>query len=163
MLKWMVILATLVYLADSIVSAQEVPMASDDPKVNKTLNTEMFDFISKILGAGKMAPHMNCTLKTRSSRELRKFSGGDQWVEVLDVDFNSNGFDSGQKINFRIPITAKYGVRQSTNQWSGLGEDIKVELGDYYEHWLKFSHDGQGRIVQIMMGNNLKTVPCYVR
>jgi len=39
--------------------------------------TEMFDFISKTLGAGKRAPHTNCTLKTRSSRELRKFSGDD--------------------------------------------------------------------------------------
>lgn len=163
MLRWMVIIATLVYLADSFVAAQEVPMVSDDPKVDRPLNTEMFDFISKTLGAGKIAPHMNCTLKTRSSRELRKFSGGDLWVEVLEVNFNSNGFDSGLKMNFKIPMTAKYGVRKSSNQWSGLGEDIKVELGDYYEHWIKFTHDGRGQIVQIMTGNNLRVAPCYSR
>ena len=162
MLKWMAILASLVYLADSLVQAQEVPMVNDDPVASRVLDTEMFDFITKTLSAGKMAPHMDCTLKTRSSRELRKFSGGNTWVETLEVDFSSNGFDNGLKMKFKIPSNAKYGVRQSTNQWSGLGEDIKIELDDYYGHWLKFSHDGQGRIVQLILGNNLRVAPCFI-
>lgn len=161
MLRWMVIIATLVYLADSFVAAQ--PMVSDDPTVNKTLTPEMFEFVAKTLGAGKLAPHMQCSLKTHSSRELRKFSSGKEWVETLEIDFSSNGFDSGRKISFKIPNTAKYGSKKSANQWSGLGEDIKVETQDYYDHWLKFTHDGQGNIVQLIMGNSLTVVPCQIR
>lgn len=163
MLRWMVIIAAIVYFADSLVNAQEVPMVSDAPKVTKRLTPEMFDFISKTLGSGKMAPHMLCTLKTRSSRALRKFSGSQQWVETLEVNFNSNGFDDGLKMNFVIPSTAKYGIQKATNQWSGLGEEIKIDLDDYYGHWIHFTHDGRGQLVLLMLGNNLRTTPCYVR
>lgn len=160
-LRWIFVMAGLVYFVDSIVLAQEVPMINDDPRIEKTLDTEMFDFISKTLGSGKLATHLQCTLKTRNSREQRRFSDSSQWVELLEIDFNSNGFDSGLKMKFKIPNTAQYGLRKTTNQWSGLGEEIKIELGDRYGHWIKFAHDGQGRILQLIMGNDLRTVPCY--
>lgn len=145
------------------VSAQEVPTVSDDPVINQTLDKDMFDFVTKTLSSGKMAPHLQCTLKTRVHRELRKFSDGEEWVEILEVTFNSNGWDSGHKMQFKIPANARYGVRRSSNQWSGTGEDIKINLEDYYGHWLRFTHDGQGRIVQLMLGNNLKTTPCQTK
>lgn len=143
--------------------AQEVPMINDDPVVNRKMDNEMFDFVSKTLGGGKMAPHMECTLKTRNSRELRKFASGKEWVEILEVDFNSNGYDSGYKLSFKIPNDARYGHKKTPNQWSGVGEDIKIELGDRYGHYLRFTHDGQGRIVQLILGNDLRTTPCQVK
>lgn len=163
MIRWMILLASLVYLADSLVAAQEVPFVNDEPVVNQTLDTEMFDFISKTLGAARMYPHMQCTLKTRSSREQRTFLEGSEWVETLEVDFSSNGFDSGYKIKFVIPSTAKFGLRKNNNHWSGLGEDIRIELDDFYGHWLSFTHDGKGRLVRLILGNNLRIVPCQVR
>lgn len=163
MLRWILLILGTVNLYSSRGIAQEVPMISDDPVVNRNLNAEMFDFISKTLGSTKMAPHMRCTLRVRNDRELRKFSEGSEWVEVLNISFNSNGFDSGYKMNFKIPLKAKYGIKKSTNQWSGLGEDIKIELGDYYDHWLKFTHDGNGQIVELIVGNNLKTAPCALK
>ena len=157
------ILLVLIYFADCLAAAQEVPILNEEPVVNQTLDPEMFDFVSKTLGANRMYPHMQCTLKTRASRELRKFSEGSEWVETLDVDFSSNGFDSGYKISFKIPSTAKYGVRKNNNQWSGRGEDVRIELDDFYGHWLSFTHDGKGRLVRLILGNNLRVVPCQVR
>lgn len=163
MLRWILLLASLVYLVDSMVLAQEVPMVNDDPLVRDTMDADVFDFVSKILSGGKMSPHMLCTLKVRNTRELRNFSRGKQWVEFLEISFNSNGFDSGLKMNFKLPDNAKYGIKKSPNQWSGLGEDIKIELGDYYGHWIKFSHDGQDRLVQLILGNNLRITPCQIK
>lgn len=160
MLRWILLILGAINFYSFSVIAQEVPMINDDPIVNQNFNTEMFDFVSKTLGSAKMASHIRCTLKVRNDRELRKFSGGSEWVEVLNISFNSNGFDSGYKMNFKIPMTAKYGIKKSSNQWSGLGEDIKIELGDYYDHWLKFTHDGSGQIIQLIVGNNLRTAPC---
>lgn len=55
MIRWMILLASLVYLVDSYVfAAQDVPFVNDEPLVNQTLDTEMFDFIAKTLGAGRM-------------------------------------------------------------------------------------------------------------
>ncbi|UOE99954.1 hypothetical protein [Bdellovibrio reynosensis] len=161
MLRWMVIIATLVYLADSLVAAQ--PMINDDPKVKKVLKGEMFEFVSKTLATGKLAEHLICTIKTRSSRELRKFSSGKEWVETLEIDYSSNGFDSGRRLNIKIPDIAKYGVKKSGNTYSGLAEKVKIELGDYYDHWIEFTHDGQGTITQLLLGNNLYVAPCQTR
>lgn len=160
MIRWMIFLAGLVYLADTFVNAQEVPRIDDAPAVTHKMDNDMFDFVTKTLGGAKMAPHMKCTLKTHSSRELRKFSTGSQWVELLEVDFNSNGFESGQKMLFKIPSTATYGLQKTTNQWSGLGEDIKIDLGDSYGHWIRFSHDGTGRLIQLILGNDLRIAAC---
>lgn len=157
------ILAALLILSQTA-SAQEVPKMNDDPKVNKILDRQMFDFLSRTLGENKMAAHMKCQLKTRERKELRKFSTGEQWVDVLEVEFNSNGYSSGEEMKFKIAEGyTKYGVKKSTNQWSGLGEDIKIELNDYYSHWLKLSHDGQGRLVQLVLGNDLRIAPCEFR
>lgn len=140
--------------------AQWVPTVSDDPTVMKVFDQDTFDFVSKTLSQNKLARHLNCTLKTRTSHELRKFSDGEKWIDVLEITYNTNGFDSGQKMNIKIPILAKVGIKKDLNQWSGMGEVIKIELGDYYSHWLRFTHDGQGHIVQLMMGSDLRMLPC---
>ncbi|MGZ6473354.1 MAG: hypothetical protein ACXWRZ_19490 [Bdellovibrio sp.] len=163
MFKLFSFVLTVICLWSSLLLGQEVPAINDDPLATNTLNTEMFDWISGILSSGKMAPHMLCTLKVRNERTLRKFSDGEKWMEILNISFNSNGFDSGYKMNFKIPISAKYGIKKSTNQWSGIGEEIKIELGDHYDHYIKFTHDGHGQIVQLILGNNLRTVPCQLK
>ena len=152
-----------VLLFTSYAPAQEVPVVTDEPRIDKTMDNEMFDFVSKLLGSNKMAPHMKCGLKVRNSRELRKFSSGEEWIEILEVDFKSNSFDSSYKMKFKIPSNAKYGSKRANNQWSGTGEDIKIDLADYYGHWIRFTHDGQGRLVQLMLGNNLRMAPCEIK
>jgi len=59
-------------------------------------------------------------------------------------------------------MIAKYGIKKVSNQWSGLGETIKIEAGDYYEHWITFTHDGKGGIVSLNVGNILRVLPCQV-
>jgi len=138
-------------------------MIAKDPVASRVLDREMFEFLARTLGEAKMAPHLRCTLKARAGKELRKFTTGEDWIETLDVSFSSNGFDSGFKMNFVIPSTAKYGLQKTNNPWSGVGEEIRVELNDSYGHWLQLTHDGQGRIVQMMFGNDLRLAPCQVR
>lgn len=159
MIKRIALILSLIFLSFSSL-AQIVPQINDDPRMDQVLDRDMFDFVAKTLGSGKMAPHMACTLKTRTGRELRKFSSGSEWVEYLAIEYNSTGFDGGQKMTFKIPMGAKYGVNKTTNQWSAVGEDIKIELGDRFGYWLRFAHDGQGRIIMLQLGNDLSLAPC---
>ncbi len=161
MAHW-ILLIFLLALAGNV-SAQEVPFVSDDPVVRRVLDQDMFDFVTKTLGSARLAPHLKCTLKTRSSRELRKFSDGEKWVETLEINYNTNGFDSGQKVSLKIPMTAKYGTKEQANQWSGLGETIKIEVGDYYGYWIIFTHDGKNGIVGLNIGNRLGSMPCQIK
>lgn len=160
MIRWIVFLFVLGAVTDELAFGQNVPFVSDDPPVAQELDRDMFDFVSKTLGTAKLSTQLKCTLKTRTSRELRKFSDGERWVETLDVDYNTNGFESGQKLKIKIPMIAKYGVKKNSNQWSGLGETVKIETGDYYDHWITFTHDGKGGIVGLSMGNRLGVFPC---
>ncbi len=143
--------------------AQSLPMINDDPPVNKKFDSEMFNFITQILSTGKIAPNLLCTLQTRNRQEVLKFSNSTKWTETLELKFSSNGFESGYKMQFAIPFTAKYGTKVTHNQWSGLGEEIKIELDDAYDHWIKFTHDGKGQIVQLILGNRFRTAPCELR
>lgn len=162
MIRWIVFLFVLGAVTDEIAFGQEVPFINDDPSVQQELDQDMFDFVAKTLGSAKLSPHMKCTLKTRTSRELRRFSDGEKWTDTLEVTYNTSGFESGQKVSFKIPMIAKYGLKKEANQWSGLGETVKIEMGDYYEHWLKFTHDGKGTIVNINIGNRLRVFPCQL-
>ncbi len=160
MIRWIVFLFFLGALTDQIAFGQEIPFINDDPVVHQEFDQNMFDFVTKTLGSAKLSSHMRCTLKTRTSRELRKFSDGDKWTDILEVTYNTNGFESGQKLTLKIPMMAKYGLKKESNQWSGIGETIKIEAGDSYEHWLQFTHDGKGGIVFLNIGNRLRTLPC---
>jgi hypothetical protein len=55
---------------------------------------------------------------------------------------------------------AKYGLKKVENEWSGIGEDIKIQLSDRLNHWIRFVHDGRGQIVMLQLGNDLMTNPC---
>jgi hypothetical protein len=150
----------LLFSMNAFAEGEIVPVVNDDPVTNQTLERDMFDFIAQTLGSGKMASHMACSLKTRVGREQRKFSSGSEWVEYIQVDFNSTGFEGGKKTSFKIPMGANYGVKKTNNQWSAVGEDIKIELGDTYGHWIRFAHDGQGRLIMLQLGNDLAVNPC---
>lgn len=142
----------------SAYSDQIIPVIADDPETNLTLKGEMFDFVAQALG-NPLAPHMNCTLSTRKGREIRKFSSGSEWVEFIEIDFESSKY-GGRKTRFKIPLGAKYGLKKSQNEWSGIGEDIKIQLSDRLSHWIRFVHDGRGHIVMLQTGNDLANNPC---
>ncbi|WP_413560301.1 hypothetical protein [Bdellovibrio sp. HCB209] len=142
----------------SAYSNQIIPVIADDPETNLTLKGDMFDFVAKNLG-NQLASHMNCTLSTRKGREIRKFSNGSEWVEYIEVDYESPKY-GGRKSKFKIPLGAKYGLKRAENEWSGIGEDIKIQLSDRLNHWIRFTHDGRGQIVMLQLGNDLATNPC---
>lgn len=159
MLKYLPILGCILF--SNQLWAQDVPMINVDPKVDRPLEPAMFDFITTTLN-GHLASYMECTLKTKFNREVRNFSTGPEWVETLAVDFHSGGVFC-PSMSFKFPMTSKYGIQKASNQWSGIGEEIKLEAGDYYGHWLKFTHDGKGRIVELMLGNDLQVCPCHLK
>lgn len=162
MRKILIALTVTVVISTAPSQAQEFPMLNDDPKADRPLEPAMFDFITQIL-SGKMAAHMHCKLKTKFIREVRNFSTGPEWVETLTIDYQMDDTYGSPQMSFKIPMTAKYGVQKSSNQWSGLGEDIKIEVNDSYGHWLKVTHDGNKNMVQLILGSDLRTHPCMIR
>lgn len=144
--------------------AQDIPFPNDEPVARTTLAFDDFENITKLLHAGKLSPHMKCELKVRTFKEERKFSEGKKWVEILEVEYYPRGLFADMKIKILIPAElATFGTKYVSNQWSGAGEDIKIEAHDYYDHWLRFMHDGKSRLVQFSLGNRLATYPCLVK
>lgn len=137
---------------------QIIPTINDDPPTTESLDRDMFDFVAKTLG-NQLAPHLNCTLNVQKGREVRKFSSGSEWVEFISIDYDSSKL-GGRKTQFKIPMGAKYGLKKSENEWSGIGEDIKIQLSDRLSHWIRFAHDGRGQIVMLQLGNDLMNNPC---
>ena len=66
MIRWIVFLFVLGAVTDEIAFGQEVPSINNDPAV-----LQEFDSVTN---AAKLSSYMKCTLKTRTSRELREFS-----------------------------------------------------------------------------------------
>lgn len=143
-------------------NAQE--FVSEEPQARRSLDFDRFENVTKLLYAGKLAPHMKCELKVRTIKEERKFSDGKKLVEVLEVIYYPRGLFADLKVKVLIPAQlATYGTKYVSNQWSGSGEDIKIEAHDGYDHWLRFMHDGKGNLVQFSLGNRLATYPCLMK
>lgn len=153
-----------ILLAAMMTEAQEIPVLNDEPIAKTPLSFDQFEKITQVLHAGKMAPHMKCDLKVRTIREERKFTEGPKLVEVLEIIYYPRGLFADLKVKVLIPAElSTFGVKFVSNQWSGAGEDIKIEAQDSYDHWLRFVHDGKGRLVHFSLGNRLATYPCLIK
>jgi len=144
--------------------AFDIPFPNDEPPARKRLGLTEFDSITKLLHAGKLSPHMKCDLKVRTYKEERRFSNGKKLLELLEIDYYPRGFFWEKHFKILIPAeVATYGTKQVSNQWSGVGEDIKIEAHDRYDHWIRFMHDGKGHLVQFELGNVMGNFPCLVK
>ncbi|PWU19750.1 MAG: hypothetical protein C5B49_05265 [Bdellovibrio sp.] len=160
-MKRLIGIAIALLIGSSSAQADFIPLVNDEPEVNLRLDPNTLEYFGKILASSRMAPHMDCSLKAETRTELRKFTTGEQYVQVIEIHFRSRaGFNSD--MNFKIPVTAKFGKKISTNPWSGLGEYVKIQLDDYYGHYISFIHDGSGHLVYLMLGNNVRTAPCLM-
>jgi hypothetical protein len=138
--------------------------ASEEAQAKKPLTMNEFDDITKLLYAGKLAPHMKCDLKVRTIKEERSFTTGKKLVELIEIVYYPRGIYADTKVKVLIPAeVATYGTRYGANHWSGSGEEVKIEAHDGYDHWLRFVHDGKGGIVFFSLGNRLATYPCMVK
>lgn len=143
--------------------AQEVPFIRDEPKEMKTMSHDDFEYLKKLLVQPRMAAHLDCQLKVKEARGLKKFRDGEKWVDHLEISYDPGLYYSGYKMNFKLPESATIGTKVRNNEWSGIGEQVKVELGDYYQHWILLEHDGEGRIIGLQMGDRLRTMPCQLK
>ncbi|HEY8271056.1 MAG TPA: hypothetical protein VIG33_09215 [Pseudobdellovibrionaceae bacterium] len=161
-MRFLVLSFSICSLLSAQVRAQE--FASEEPQAQQRLDFDEFENVTKLLYAGKLAPHMKCDLKVRTIKEERKFSDGKKLVEVMEVIYYPRGLFADLKVKVLIPAQlATFGLKYVSNQWSGAGEDIKIEAHDSYDHWLRFMHDGKGNIVQFSLGNSLATYPCLIK
>lgn len=139
------------------------PMVSDKPKAKHKMDKESFLYFEKVLRSSKMASHMYCEMKVDLKKELRTYKSGTKWIEYLEIDYLNDNRYAGISMNLKIPESSMYGLKVSNNKWSAEGEDVVIEVGDYYDHWIRFTHDGKGRIVQLTVGNSLSFLPCMVK
>lgn len=147
--------------ASAHANLQDIPFVHNFPKATEPLTVETFDFFGKLLGSARLAPHLDCELRADIRREVRKFSDRSEWVEFIDITYGTTaGYGGDMKVKF--PMSSKLGRKRSSNKWSGVSEDVLIEAGDYYDHWIYFSHDGKGHIVGLQLGNNLSVLPCMV-
>lgn len=155
-------LLTSLFLSFSAFAEILIPQISDAPKATETFTPDTFDFFAKILGSARLGPHLRCELKAEVRRDVRKFSDRTEWVEYIDITyFTRAGY--GGDFHVKIPMNSKFGRKVSNNPWSGVGEDVMIEIGDQDLHWLRFMHDGRGHIVYLMLGDGFRNLPCMVR
>ena len=148
----------------AVSSTQAQEFASDEAVARRKFTFDEFESITKLLYAGKLAPHMKCDLKVRTIKEERTFSTGKKIVDLLEVVYYPRGIYSDTKVKVLIPSdSATYGTKYAANHWSGAGEEVKIEAHDGYDHWLRFVHDGKGGLVFFSLGNRLATYPCMVK
>lgn len=130
---------------------------------SKTVTSEDIKYIGDVLHNSKPHSKMKCAVKTRESRELRKFKDGSEWVESLEVDFRSDAFKSDLDKNFIVTPGAKYGYRKSQHSDFGVIEEIRVELDDSHSSYIEFSHDGNGNLTGFLYGDIMRVYPCMWR
>ena len=70
----------LLLLGTASAGAQGFPMIVKDPVASRSMDREMFEFLTRVLGEAKMAHHLKCTLKVRVGKELRRFVSGEEWT-----------------------------------------------------------------------------------
>jgi hypothetical protein len=141
--------------------SQDMPFILKEAPYQK-LNLELFNFISETLHSNKPAPNLKCEVKVRTIQELRKFSTGTKWVDLLEVEYrNSRDYD-GLPMKAYFPIGTEVSKQIITSEFSGTVEEIKLRVSDRLDHYFIFQHDGKGHIISMNMGNSLIMNPCIL-
>lgn len=137
------------------------PLIATAPDATEKMTTEDFRFFAGVLEKARLAKHLECELQVKVGREARRYSQGSEWVEYLDVTYSSP-IRGDLRVKFPLKYS-KFGRKRSANKWSAVGEDVRIEAGDEYDHYIRFIHDGRGEIVFLHMGNHFALNPCMVR
>lgn len=138
------------------------PLINQDPEVSEKFDRQSFDFVSNLFVSSRLAKKLACDLKARKTREIKKFSQGNRWVEILEIEYRPKGFFSSEVVFLKIPETARFGRIEQTHAEAGIIETFKIELGDFYGHSLLFSHDGKGFMTWIEVVSSFRQLPCFV-
>ncbi len=141
---------------------QEIPFIVNEPTFNK-LNLDLFKFIEITLHQNKPASNLRCQVKVRAIQEVRTFSTGKKWVDLLEIEYLNDRDYDGISMKAYFPLGVAEVYRQNvTSQFSGTVEEIKIKVNDRLDHFFIFQHDGKGKIVWMMMGNSLMSNPCLL-
>lgn len=126
------------------------------------LDLELFHFITETLQSGKPAANLRCEVKVRNIQEVRKFSDGKKWVELIEIEYTNNRDYDGIPMRAYFPIGTEVSKQIIISEFSGTVEEIKLRVSDRLDHYFVFHHDGNGHIVWMTMGNSLRMNPCQL-
>jgi hypothetical protein len=152
------------FIIDLSANSLDIPyIVEPSQSVPEKLTTKNIDELATILHTLKMGPSLRCSLKVRHQREVRKFSTGEKWIEMLEVKFvNDRGYGGIETKTF-FPEGSTFTRSIKNSEFSGPVEEIKFESNDRLSHWLTIHHDGKGVLVWAEMGNIYKVNPCQLR
>jgi hypothetical protein len=142
--------------------SQEVPFLLNEPSYQK-LDLDLFHFIAETLHSGKSALNLKCEVKVKTIQEVRKFSDGKKWVDLLEIVYTNNRDYDGIPMKAYFPIGTDVSRQIITSEFSGTVEEIKLTVTDRMDHYFIFHHDGKGKIIWMMMGNSLRMNPCQIK
>lgn len=132
-----------------------------DIKVDKVIQSEDLEFIRELFEGGKRSGIMDCEISTKFTRDVRKFKNKTVSSENLEILYIANGFDySSEKLV--ISVGNMYGHRVTTDHAHGPVEEFRIDLEDYYDSYIKFSHDGKGKLTGFVYGDAYHVSPCQV-
>lgn len=143
-------------------SSQEVPFILNEPSYQK-LDRDLFHFIVETLHSGKSAQNLKCEVKVKTLQEVRKFSDGKKWVDLLEIEYTNNRDYDGIPMKAYFPLGTEVSRQIITSEFAGTVEEIKLIVNDRMDHYFIFHHDGKGNIIWVMMGNSLRMNPCQLK
>lgn len=148
-------------IAPGGVAVKNFPAIQSAVPMKEKLNTQTLDFIHGILANGRRADKLECRVEVRTIKEVRKFSTGTQWVELLEVELFTDHMGP-RSIKFSFPMGSNLGRRIVNNQDYGPVEEIKIESPEPYQNWFQFQHDGS-RLVWADIGSMYQYAPCQLK
>ena len=129
----------------------------------KPMTTADLDFVAGLLHGGHLDKDMLCTIKVRTVRETRRFSTGEKWVEMLEVEYSNKRDYDGIPSKAFFAVGADLKKRMTESNIAGTVEEITLEAKDELNHILTFQHDGKNHIVHLEMLDMLGQYPCLLK
>jgi hypothetical protein len=153
----------LIYFLFALLSFNAFAVNLQPPvKVNKRLQASDLSFMGTVFHGGKMAQNMECEIKTRAGRELRKFKDQSKWVDNIELDYRTDRFG---EYNEKIVISTgtAYGSRLVDDLGRGRVEEFRIDLNDVRSSFVEFAHDGKGNLTSFLFGDINRVYPCQIK
>ena len=156
-----VLFTAILSIANSL--AQNLPELAPQNQIVETLTTKNIDEVAKVLHSSVPSPNLQCLIKIKHLRELRKFSFGEKYVEMLEVNYTNSSEYDGIPVKMYFPVGSILKRSLIVSQFAGQVEQIELESSDRLRHILTFQHDGNGHFIWGNVDNIYSQNPCRLK
>jgi hypothetical protein len=129
----------------------------------KKMDVDLMEFLMQTLTASKPEANLLCEVKVRSIRQERKFSNETRWVEMIELQYQTNRDHLGQDMKTYFPLGSLVTRKIVNSEFSGPVEEVSIESADRLSKTFTFQHDGRGQIISMVMADELRLLPCQLR